>query len=260
MDGNISNLWSAIYEIEGLVLLIDKKGDNIPEDLMLLLKNKTIALQELIEQISSVETQSIDRKSDDLPIILESQSGAEDHFTSDTLEQQASAETDVKTDEEHNFNYDEFDNDLTEEICDEQETIEDFSNDELSMEINDDEIGDFDDVISDAELEDIDDSGDISVFDSEKENAATTITLDEKLARQNSRNLKLAFTINGRYRFRRELFSNSDTEFADTINLVSAMSSLQEAEEYFYGDLEWDASNEEVRDFMTIIAHYFANL
>ncbi len=259
MDGNISNLWSAIYEIEGLVLLIDKKGDNIPEDLMLLLKNKTIALQELIEQISSVETQSIDRESDDLPIILESQSGTDDDSVPDALEQQASIEADVKIDEEDNFNCNEFD-DFTEGISDEHETIEDFSNDELSMEINDDEIGDFDDVISDAELEDIDDSGDISVFDSEKENAATTITLDEKLARQNSRNLKLAFTINDRYRFRRELFGNSDTEFADTINLVSAMSSLQEAEEYFYGDLEWDASNEEVRDFMTIIAHYFANL
>ena len=81
----------------------------------------------------------------------------------------------------------------------------------------------------------------------------------EKLYRQNSRDLKQAFTINDRYRFRRELFGNSDTEFIDMINLVSAMTSLSEAEDYFYGDLEWDQENEEVRDFMNIITHYFAD-
>jgi hypothetical protein len=43
------------------------------------------------------------------------------------------------------------------------------------------------------------------------------------------------------------------------INLVSAMASLSEAEDYFYGDLEWDLENEEVKDFMNIIAHYFAD-
>ncbi|WP_302062650.1 hypothetical protein, partial [uncultured Muribaculum sp.] len=83
------------------------------------------------------------------------------------------------------------------------------------------------------------------------------IRLDEKLARENSRNLRKAFSLNDMFRFRRELFGNSATEMTDTLNLVEAMSSLSEANDYFYNDLEWDASNPEVQDFMDIIAKHF---
>ncbi len=84
------------------------------------------------------------------------------------------------------------------------------------------------------------------------------IRLDEKLARENSRNLRKAFSLNDMFRFRRELFGNSATEMTDTLNLVEAMSSLSEANDYFYNDLEWDASNPEVQDFMDIIAKHFS--
>ena len=84
------------------------------------------------------------------------------------------------------------------------------------------------------------------------------IRLDEKLARENSRNLHKAFSLNDMFRFRRELFGNSATEMTDTLNLVEAMSSLSEANDYFYNDLEWDASNPEVQDFMDIIAKHFS--
>ncbi len=84
------------------------------------------------------------------------------------------------------------------------------------------------------------------------------IRLDEKLARENSRNLRKAFSLNDMFRFRRELFGNSATEMTDTLNLIEAMSSLSEANDYFYNDLEWDASNPEVQDFMDIIAKHFS--
>ncbi len=84
------------------------------------------------------------------------------------------------------------------------------------------------------------------------------IRLDEKLARENSRNLRKAFSLNDMFRFRRERFGNSATEMTDTLNLVEAMSSLSEANDYFYNDLEWDASNPEVQDFMDIIAKHFS--
>lgn len=69
--------------------------------------------------------------------------------------------------------------------------------------------------------------------------------------------LRRAFTINDRFRFRRELFGNSDSEMTDTINMVSAMNSFGEAEEYFYDDLGWDKSADEVKDFMLIIERHF---
>lgn len=84
------------------------------------------------------------------------------------------------------------------------------------------------------------------------------ITIDIMLAQQNSKDLKKAFTINDRFRFKRELFGNSDNDFVDAINLVSAMQSLTEAEEYFYEDLGWDSESEEVQEFMSIIINHFS--
>ncbi len=86
----------------------------------------------------------------------------------------------------------------------------------------------------------------------------TPITIDIKLAQQYSKDLKKAFTLNDRFRFKRELFGNSDNDFADALNLVSAMQSLTEAEEYFYGDLGWDPESEEVQEFMSVIINHFS--
>jgi hypothetical protein len=39
--------------------------------------------------------------------------------------------------------------------------------------------------------------------------------------------------------------------------MVSAMVTYDEATDYFYNDLGWDANDEHVKDFMTIIANHF---
>lgn len=70
--------------------------------------------------------------------------------------------------------------------------------------------------------------------------------------------LRKWFTINDRYRFRRELFGNDNIAMTDTINLISAMASLPEVEDYVYSDLEWDRDNEEVKAFMDIVAFRFS--
>ena len=68
---------------------------------------------------------------------------------------------------------------------------------------------------------------------------------------------KPAFCLNDRFRFRRELFGNSDARFAEAMNAVAMMDSYAEAEEYFLGDLAWDPENPEVVDFLDIIRKYF---
>jgi hypothetical protein len=83
------------------------------------------------------------------------------------------------------------------------------------------------------------------------------IRVDEMLARQGSKDLKKAFTLNDKFRFRRELFGNSNTEMSEAIDMVSAMVTYDEATDYFYNDLGWDANDEHVKDFMTIIANHF---
>lgn len=79
----------------------------------------------------------------------------------------------------------------------------------------------------------------------------------QSMSSPSSNDIRKEFTINDKFRFRRELFGNSDTEMTDTLNLISAMSNIGEVEEYFYHDMEWEKDNEEVLDFMSIIANYF---
>lgn len=65
------------------------------------------------------------------------------------------------------------------------------------------------------------------------------------------------FTLNDKFRFRRELFANNEADFNETLNVLSAMSSLSEAEDYLYNDLCWEPSDENVADFMAVLTEYF---
>lgn len=67
----------------------------------------------------------------------------------------------------------------------------------------------------------------------------------------------ISFTLNDKFRFRRELFGNSDIDFADALNVVDAMNSLDELEDYFYNDLCWDPNDENVIDFISIVGARF---
>ena len=68
---------------------------------------------------------------------------------------------------------------------------------------------------------------------------------------------KPAFTLNDRFRFRRELFNNSDAEYSSAMDLIAAMESYEEAEEYFLDNLGWSLENPDVKDFMDILQNYF---
>lgn len=81
--------------------------------------------------------------------------------------------------------------------------------------------------------------------------------LEDRLARANARDIFKAFTLNDKFRFRRELFRNSQADFDDTLDIIASMGSFEEAEEYFYDDLCWDAENDDVRHFMEIVAKHF---
>lgn len=93
----------------------------------------------------------------------------------------------------------------------------------------------------------------------EDEQEEDSLTVDQALQRKLSRDLHHAFSLNDRFRFRRELFANNDVELNDTLNLVETMQSFEEAEDFFYNDLEWDKDSPEVIDFMNIIRNHFYN-
>lgn len=87
--------------------------------------------------------------------------------------------------------------------------------------------------------------------------ADTTIRLEEKLARDRARDIFKAFTINDKFRFRRELFRNSQEEFDETLYVIAQMNNFDEAEEYFYNDLCWNPESEDVKEFMDVVKKHF---
>lgn len=68
---------------------------------------------------------------------------------------------------------------------------------------------------------------------------------------------KLVFSINDKYRFRKELFHNSDADFNNTLALVASMEHYDEAEDYFINEEEFDRDDPVVREFLNIIKRYF---
>ena len=68
----------------------------------------------------------------------------------------------------------------------------------------------------------------------QKEPAATAVRNDT---------VNVEFTINDKFRFRRELFSNSDVDMSDALQIATRMNSREELEDYFYNDLCLDPEN-----------------
>lgn len=71
--------------------------------------------------------------------------------------------------------------------------------------------------------------------------------------------IRKMLTLNDKFLFRREIFNGNDTELNDTLDLIASMDTLQEAEEYLYDDLQLDAENESVGEFISILESYFNN-
>ena len=65
-----------------------------------------------------------------------------------------------------------------------------------------------------------------------------------------------AFCLNDKFRFNRFLFGGNQHAFDTAMDLVSDMTSYEEAEEYFYGRLAFDPEEPDVSDFMAIIKEY----
>lgn len=83
------------------------------------------------------------------------------------------------------------------------------------------------------------------------------LRVDEMLSRREARNLRKAFTLNDKFRFRRELFANNDKLFARTLNDIQEMTSYDQALIYVAEQLGLDLENEDVADFMLIVQNHF---
>ena len=91
----------------------------------------------------------------------------------------------------------------------------------------------------------------------EPEEPASPLRVDEKLQRSLSKDIRKAFSINDRFRFQRELFAGSANAMNTAIEHIEVMTSYGNAELYFYSQLNWDREDETVKDFMAIVRNHF---
>lgn len=84
--------------------------------------------------------------------------------------------------------------------------------------------------------------------------ASKPIAVDHNILKSD---IRKAFTLNDKFRFRRELFAGNEAEFSDTLDLFATMHSLEEAEEYIYDDLQWSRDDETIAEFMGIVGNFF---
>lgn len=111
---------------------------------------------------------------------------------------------------------------------------------------------------SEEEFEEVETEDEEEISDDAEYDAGTgELSLEEKLQRGMAKNMRSAFSLNDSVRFRRELFGNSQAEYNDALDMVQSMHSYGEAEEYFYDDLAWDPTNDDVKDFMEVVRKHF---
>lgn len=247
MNVNIEELITINYELEGLLYLALHRGEDTPVQVWAMISDKIDALREGVKMPDEQEETTLSPVTDDIDKISdEPVIESEEPSTEAVVEEpDIPAETEEETEPEAPAIETDIEIETDAAIADtpvivpEQEEEEIVSTDTADITENDDEKTS--EVIEEAPVEN------------------EPIRLDEKLARQYSKDLRKAFSLNDRFRFRRELFGNSDAEMNDTLNLVEAMINREEAYDYFYHDLQWDRDNQEVIDFMAIIEKHFSN-
>ena len=204
----IKSMLREVLELEGLLMVADSRGDETPDAVFTLIKEKIEQLREYTSCLPDVAVdEQVDEKVNEQEPVVEPEDEPEY-----VLEAEPEEEIEAEPEEE-----------LEPEIVPEIEA-------EPEPEI----------------IKNVDETAPEAI-----------ITLDEAFIRNKAKDLKSAFSLNDTFRFRRELFGNSAADMNDAIDLVNAMNSYEEAEDYFINDLGWDAESDEVGEFMEIIRNHF---
>lgn len=78
-------------------------------------------------------------------------------------------------------------------------------------------------------------------------------SLQDVLEKQNLSDFRKAFSLNDRFRFRRDLFHGDENQMNQVIADLNQTTSLQEAMDYIQGHLAWDLKDETASDFVKLL-------
>lgn len=244
MDGGIKAILSQVYELEGLLLLIDNHGKETNKLVYQLIAEKAENISQMAKILDDSEPLA---EPEPLP---EPMPMPEEPEIPDTTEPEPEPEPEEPVLEEQpdEFADDDFD--------------DDFVDDSEYSEPEEPELPEEPEYV-DVEPEEPDEpdepeiSDDFGIIDSPaipEDEPVFNDVITRSMAHDDFRKM---LTLNDKFRFRRELFENSEKLFADALNTIDAMRSYAEAEDYFFNTLEWDKESEEVAEFMSKLKAYF---
>lgn len=245
MDGGIKAILSQVYELEGLLLLIDNHGKETNKLVYQLIAEKA----ENISQMAKILDDSEPLPEPEIPEGPEPEPMPEpvEPEIHDTPEPESEPEPEHVLEEQP----DEFaDDDFDDDFVDESEYSEPEEPEDLPEEP--DYIDEEPEPLDSPEISD-----DFGIVDSPaipEDEPVFNDVITRSMAHDDFRKM---LTLNDKFRFRRELFENSEKLFADALNTIDAMRSFAEAEDYFFNTLEWDKESEEVAEFMSKLKAYF---
>ena len=71
------------------------------------------------------------------------------------------------------------------------------------------------------------------------------------------RDIARAFSINDRFLFQRELFAGDATRLDETLSLMQKMRDMNQVQHFLTDDLQWDTSNDVVKEFIRLVGLSF---
>ena len=248
MDNSLETLLKQVLELEGLLLIAEKRGDDVPNLVIDMIKQKAAAIGEMAGVAASDNKQGIDALPDDEP---------DDDITVEFVDDEETASADEPVEAESSAT-----------VAAEPEPVvapepsvvqpEPATEPTPVSEPEPTPVDEPEPVEAPTPApEEVEPEAEAEEFEPDPDDQP--LTLDEALQRDMTKDLRQAFSLNDRYRYRRELFGNSDSVMNETLNLIEAMHSFDEAEDYFYNDLQWEHDSPEVADFMVIIKNHFWN-
>ena len=248
MDNSLETLLKQVLELEGLLLIAEKRGDDVPNLVFDMIKQKAAAIGELAGVAASDNKQGIDALPDDEP---------DDDITVEFVDDEETASADEPVEAESSAT-----------VAAEPEPVvapepsvvqpEPATEPTPVSEPEPTPVDEPEPVEAPTPApEEVEPEAEAEEFEPDPDDQP--LTLDEALQRDMTKDLRQAFSLNDRYRYRRELFGNSDSVMNETLNLIEAMHSFDESEDYFYNDLQWEHDSPEVADFMVIIKNHFWN-
>ncbi len=83
--------------------------------------------------------------------------------------------------------------------------------------------------------------------------AKGNVSLNDLLEKKNLSDFRKAFSLNDRFRFRRDLFHGNEEQMNQVISDLNQIDSLDEALRFIDKNLSWDMNNETVADFIKLL-------